>query len=488
MNVTGIEMGLTYHFEPGSTRDGVTLAVPLFALNQIPRERADWLVPGMLKEKVQLLLKSLPQKLRRHCVPLPDYAAKFCERIDGAGSFGRGELIDVLIADIRAQTGVQALTTDFKLETLPAHLFMNFKVIDEHGRQLDMGRNLATLQAELGGQARQSFQRMAEAAPTATTAAKPQGKPQASGAAGASATTAQGKGAVNAPAAAAAGATQHTNITSWSFGELPELLEITQGKLTLIGFPALVDKGNHCDLEVFDDPNVAARTHRAGLRRLFALQFKDQLKFAEKNIPGLQQMGMQFMAMGTQEELRDQIINKAIEIACLQDPLPVDAASFNKRKDEGKGRLGLLINEIARLVGQILAEFHGLPKKLQNLPQAAASDMQGQLQGLVHKRFIAETEYSQLAHFPRYLKAMNVRIEKLRTNTSRDAQLMADWQNAASQFQRIFKQAGKNTDPKMIEFRWLLEELRVSLFAQELRTPMPVSVKRLQKVWESMLR
>jgi ATP-dependent helicase HrpA len=329
---------------------------------------------------------------------------------------------------------------------------------------------------------------MAEAAPAATTAAKPQGKPQSSGAAGASATTAQGKGAVNAPAAAAAGATQHTNITSWSFGELPELLEITQGKLTLIGFPALVDKGSHCDLEVFDDPNVAARTHRAGLRRLFALQFKDQLKFAEKNIPGLQQMGMQFMAMGTQEELRDQIINKAIEIACLQDPLPVDAASFNKRKDEGKGRLGLLINEIARLVGQILAEFHGLPKKLQNLPQAAASDMQGQLQGLVHKRFIAETEYSQLAHFPRYLKAMNVRIEKLRTNTSRDAQLMADWQNAASQFLRIVKQAGKNTDPKMIEFRWLLEELRVSLFAQELRTPMPVSTKRLQKVWESMLR
>jgi ATP-dependent helicase HrpA len=480
MNVTGIEMGLTYHFEPGSARDGVTLAVPLFALNQIARERADWLVPGMLKEKVQLLLKSLPQKLRRHCVPLPDYAAKFCERIQDAGAFGRGELVDVLIADIRAQTGVQALSTDFKLETLAAHHFMNFKVIDEHGRQLDMGRNLATLQAELGGQARQSFQRMAEAAPVA--AARPPAAAPAQ-----AAKPAPAKGAANAPAAQA-GEAQHTNITGWSFGELPELLEITQGKLTLIGFPALVDKGNHCDLEVFDDPNVAARTHRAGLRRLFALQFKDQLKFAEKNIPGLQQMGMQFMAMGTQEELRDQIINKAIEIGCLQDPLPHDAASFNKRRDEGKARLGLLINEIARLVGQVLAEFHGLPKKLQNLPQAAAADMQSQLQGLVHKRFIADTEYSQLAHFPRYLKAINVRMEKLRANGSRDAQLMADWQNAATQFLRAFKQPGKNNDPRMVEFRWMLEELRVSLFAQELRTPMPVSAKRLQKVWESMLR
>ncbi|MFS2080018.1 ATP-dependent RNA helicase HrpA [Telluria sp. Tellsp99] len=479
MNVTGIEMGLSYHFEPGSPRDGVTLTVPLFALNQIPRERADWLVPGMLKEKVQLLLKSLPQKLRRHCVPLPEYAARFFERNEDPVRFGRGDLIDALIADIHAQTGVRVMTTDFKLETLPAHLFMNFKVVDEHGRQLDMGRNLATLQAELGGQARQSFQRMAETTPAAgPSSAKPLAAPAAPAAA-------KGKPAPAAPAAP----TAHTNITGWTFGELPELLEITQGKITLIGFPALVDKGTYCDLEVFDDPNVAARTHRIGLRRLFALQFKDQLKFAEKNVPGLQQMGMQFMSVGTPEELREQIVNKAIEIACLQDPLPIDAASFNKRKDEGKGRIGLLINETARLAGQILAEFHGLPKRLQGLPPAVASDMQAQLQGLVHKRFIAETEYSQLAHFPRYLKAMNVRLEKLRGNPARDAQLMAEWQTAATQFQRTVKnQPLKNLDPRMIEFRWMLEELRVSLFAQELRTPMPVSSKRLQKVWESMLR
>jgi ATP-dependent helicase HrpA len=486
MNVTGIEMGLSYHFEPGSVRDGVTLAVPLFALNQLPRERADWLVPGMLKEKVHLLLKSLPQKLRRHCVPLPDYAARFVDRVGQAGSFGRGELIDVLIADIRAETGLNVLTTDFKLETLPAHMFMNFKVIDEHSRQLEMGRNLSTLQAEFGGQARQSFQKMAEAAPAKAVQA------QRLAAAGPAPVAAKGKAgpATQAvPASAAPAGGQHTGLTSWTFGELPELLEIVQGKLTLIGFPALVDKGTHCDLEVFDDPNVAARTHRAGLRRLFALQFKEQLKFAEKNIPGLQQMGMQFMAVGSQEELRDQIVQKAIEIACLQEPLPTDAASFNKRKDEGKARLGLLINEIARLVSQVLTEFHGLPKKLQGVQPQAAADMQGQLQGLVHKRFLADNEYSQLAHFPRYLKAINVRLEKLRTNPARDVQLMAEWQNTASQFLRISKlQAGKNTDPRMVEFRWMLEELRVSLFAQELRTPMPVSAKRLQKVWESMQR
>jgi ATP-dependent helicase HrpA len=199
---------------------------------------------------------------------------------------------------------------------------------------------------------------------------------------------------------------------------------------------------------------------------------------------------MQYMAMGTQEELRDEIINKALDIACLQDPLPIDAASFAKRKEEGKSRLVLLVNEIARLLAQVLTEFHGLPKRLQGLPQQAAADMQAQLQGLVHKRFLSDNEYSQLAHFPRYLKAINVRIEKLRADPARDARLMAEWQQAATPYLRAGKDrhAGKNTDPKLVEFRWMLEELRVSLFAQELRTPMPVSVKRLQKVWESMQR
>jgi len=145
---------------------------------------------------------------------------------------------------------------------------------------------------------------------------------------------------------------------------------------------------------------------------------------------------------------------------------------------------------VARLLSQVLTEYHGLPKRLQNLNAQVASDMQQQLQGLVHKRFLLDTDYSQLAHFPRYLKAMNVRLEKLRGDPARDAKLMAEWQAAAAPYQRLMrdKSAGRNTDPKLVEFRWMLEELRVSLFAQELRTPMPVSVKRLQKVWESMQR
>ncbi|WP_256259243.1 ATP-dependent RNA helicase HrpA, partial [Burkholderia ubonensis] len=183
--MAGVEMALTYHFEPGAPRDGVTLAVPLYALNQVDARRCEWLVPGMLKEKVQLLLKSLPQKLRRHCVPLPEFAAGFVERM-GRERFGAGGLVEALIADVRAQTQVMMKTGDFKLETLPAHLFMNFKVIDEHGRQLAMGRNLAQLRSELGAQAQQQFQKIAAAA-TITAGGDADAAPSAAPSAGAGA-------------------------------------------------------------------------------------------------------------------------------------------------------------------------------------------------------------------------------------------------------------------------------------------------------------
>ena len=468
-HVAGTDMALTYHFEPGSVRDGVTLAVPLYALNQVAAARCDWLVPGMLKEKVHLLLKSLPQKLRRHCVPLPNYAAAFCERMHASERFGEGDLLDALIADVREQVSLAVKQGDFKLETLPAHHFMNFKVLDEHGRQLDMGRNLAALRAELGGEARASFQRLAETATAVAT------EPLASSA------------AIGAATVEPAGV---ENITAWNFGELPELMEIRKGKQTLIGFPALMDKGDHCELGVFDDPDVAARTHHIGMRRLFAIQLKDQVKYLTKNIPGLQQMGMQFMSLGTQEELRDQIIDAALELACMQDPLPKDAAKFDARREQGRTRLGLLANQVAQLAAQILAEFHALPRKLQGAKAhaAAVADIQGQIQALIGKRFVIDNEYAQLAHFPRYLKAISVRLDKLRADPARDARQMAEWQQISSKYQRAQKERGGKADPKLTEFRWLLEELRVSLFAQELRTPMPVSVKRLEKVWESMQR
>jgi len=497
MTMSGAAMALTYHFEPGSPRDGVTLAVPLYALNQVDARRCEWLVPGMLKEKAHLLLKSLPQKLRRHCVPLPEYAAGFADRV-GSERFGAGGLVEALMADVREQKQVALKSSDFKLELLPAHLFMNFKVIDEHGRQLAMGRNLAQLRSELGAQAQQQFQKLASATALAALeargAAEPRTVAQAAPQPGADAPKRGAKqgSAPHTPAStdAAPPTALYENLTTWNFGKLPELLEIRRGGQTLFGYPALVDRGSHCDVEVFDSPEEAARIHRAGLRRLFALQLREPIRYMEKNLPGLREMAMQFMARATQEELRDQLIELALDRACLQEPLPDDDASFHARKDEGRGRLSLLAQEIARLVGQILAEYAALTKKLVQAKAfgAPAADMQAQVDALVSKRFILETPYAQLVHFPRYLKGVALRIDKLRADPARDARQAAEFQPLAQQYQRALSQRGGVFDPRLTEFRWLLEELRISLFAQELRTPMPVSVKRLHKVWESMLR
>ena len=527
MTMSGVEMALAYHFEPGSPRDGVTLAVPLYALNQVDARRCEWLVPGMLKEKTQLLLKSLPQKLRRHCVPLPEYAAGFVER-NGGPRFGAGGLLESLIADVREQTQVAMKQSDFKLETLAAHLFMNFKVVDEHGRQLAMGRNLAQLRAELGGQAQQHFQKIAFGAAgvalagasgsgggagvdSAAGRGQEQGQGQgqggslrgqtgAAGAAGAASRepgagrAAHGQGGVPAPQSASSDAPATTalyeNLTTWNFGKLPELLEIRRGGQTLFGYPALVDRGTHCDVEVFDSPDEAARIHRAGLRRLFALQLKEPIRYLEKNLPGLREMAMQFMPRGTQEELRDQLVDTALDRACLQDPLPADDVAFHTRRDEGRSRLTLLAQEIARLVGQILSEYAGVTKKLvQARPFAAAhADMQSQLDALIGKRFVIDTPYAQLAHFPRYLKGIVLRVDKLKADLARDGRQFAEFHPLLQNYQRALAQRGGVMDVRLAEFRWMLEELRISLFAQELRTPMPVSVKRLYKVWESMQR
>ena len=218
--VGGSELSLTYHFEPGSPKDGVTLVVPLTLLNQVDGRRCEWLVPGMCEEKTQLLLKSLPQKLRRHLVPLPAYAQAFLERCLEAKQFGVGDYVEQLIRDIQKERGIEIARTDFRPEALPAHLSMNFRLIDEHGRQLELDRNLVKLRAEFGGIARDAFQALAQegdiTAKTQSTQSD-EAKPTIE--------ISQG------------------GYRSWDFGELPETLEIKKGNKLLFGYPALVDRG-----------------------------------------------------------------------------------------------------------------------------------------------------------------------------------------------------------------------------------------------------
>jgi ATP-dependent helicase HrpA len=280
-------------------------------------------------------------------------------------------------------------------------------------------------------------------------------------------------------------------FTDWSFGALPELLELAvgpRGEEVLIGYPALVDRGDAVELQVFDEPDRAAREHRAGLRRLLAIALREPLKWLEKNLPDAQRLAMQFMPFGSAEDLKRDLVAAVLDRAALAEPLPADRPAFEARVAEARPRLALIGQELARTVGAILAEHAALQKKLagaKGFPQAAA-DVAQQLAALLPKGWVAGTDPARLPHVARYLKAASARLDKLRADPARDAHRLAEIAPMLQNFQRAQSALKGRHDPRLDEFRWLLEELRVSLFAQELRTPVPVSVKRLQKVWESI--
>jgi ATP-dependent helicase HrpA len=497
LRLGGTDCTATYLHQPGDARDGVTVTVPLFVLNQVSEERCEWLVPGLLKDKIHALLKSLPQKPRTRFVPLPDSAAKLTETLGAPEFFGSGSLTDVLLKKVRDITSLDVKRADFKLDMLSPHLFMNLCVVDEHGRQLGMGRNLGALKADWGSQARGAFQALAQLRVLSTGGATGSGTLKATDAKDPHASQAAASVSANAakPGSSASGAKsgQKTAIaqqryTSWTFGDLPELMEINKGGQSLIGFPALVDLNDAVQIEVFDELEVATQKHREGLRRLFALQIKDALKYLEKNLPDLQKMAVAYMPLGTADELRQQIIEVALDRAFLMDPLPSDELSFKKRIDEGRGRLTLIANEVARLAGAILIEFAAATRKIKetkNAPEATA-DCAQQLQRLVPKRFLALTPWTQLQHYARYLKAIVLRLDKWRADPARDGAKLLELKPQEQRYWRLVAERKGAVDDRMLEFRWLLEELRVSFFAQELRTPQPVSVKRLDKAWTQL--
>jgi ATP-dependent helicase HrpA len=445
LKIDNISFALSYNFSPGKNDDGITLTVPLALINQVSAARCEWLIPGILAEKVTQLIKTLPQKLRRNLVPVPEFATLFCREVTASNT----PLLQALARNIREQKQIDVPLDAFRLEQLPPHLLMNFRVVDEHGRQLGMSRNFAQLHGELAPRA----------APVTLSSAKDAKKEKSE-------------------------SVSDQRYTSWSFGDFNETREVKRAGQNVTLFNALVDEGDAVVLRAFDTRDAAQAAHRGGLRRLFMLLLKEQVKYLKKNLPDAQRLGMLFMAFGTQQELQQQILAMTFERCCLNDPLPCNEAEFIARGKEAKNRLLLIAQELARLVGNVLSEYQAVQK---NLPQIKANaqadqDVRDQLEWLLHKRFIADTPYERLQHVPRYLKAINLRIEKLRSNPARDAQCMAQMQPLTQAWQKLRQAQQGNSDPRVDEFAWLMQELRVSLYAQELKTPVIVSVKRLEKM------
>jgi ATP-dependent helicase HrpA len=435
---------LEYSFEPGSPRDGVTLTAPVALLNQVPAARCEWLVPGLLKEKVRLLAKSLPQRLRHKLGPLEAFAEDFV----AAQAPSDLPLSTALARHIRAELNLEVPLDALRPDSVPPHLQMNFRVVDEHGRQLAMGRNLADLKRELAAQTRAVLQEQAPAEDC-------------------------------------------ERHRAWTFGDLEEIMELRRGGQTLVGYPALADAGDGVTLQVFDSPERAAEVHRAGVRRLLALVFRERIREIEKSVARDNALNLQFAQLAGEVQLGDEVVGAALERSFLADSLPMRQADFEHRVEEGRSRLNLIAQEIVRSVSAILAEHAQVQKRIAALATAfpqAAEDVSASVARLLHPRFVSRTPWARLQHFPRYLKAAVLRLDKLRADPARDARLMAEFVPLHTAWQREYSAREKAAalTPEIEQFRWLLEELRVSLFAQSLKTPVPVSVKRLAKLWQSI--
>lgn len=454
----GVTMELGYHFEPGSPRDGVTMTVPLYALNQVDAVAAEWLVLGMVKEKCAALIKSLPQKIRRHLIPLQAYAEGFYSRVYASPRPGTG-FLEVLSEDIRTQTGVECYPKDFKVEQLPPHLLMNFKVVDDRGIQIGMGRNLAELKAEFRQEASESFQAVASH-----------------------------EGALEAAG--------DELISGWTFGELPELLEIKRGGQTLIGHPALVDVGTGCRLEVFDDPEEAHEKHMKGLMRLFKIALKEQVRYIERELRDVGRLQMQVAAVpalgkrfDSTDGLIEEVVDATLTASALVQPLPIDAESFSERREETKARIVLVSGELHRLLKEIAEAASPIPSKLKKFDgEPIARDVTAQLESLFPPHFFVKVPLEQLRHYPRYLKAVDWRLDRYRDAPERDQEHLGAIERLMAPYWRKLSARKGRYDVNLERFFWMVQELRVSLFAQKLRTPMPVSVKRLERVWQTIER
>ncbi len=472
LTVFGQRLKLDYVHAPGEADDGVTLTVPVAMLNQVPAARCEWLVPGLLEEKVAGLLRTVPQKHRHRLQPMADSVTAFLDAVEAGEWTPEQPLLKALQQFVEERVQLKLPLESFRPENLNPHCFMNFRVLDPHGRVMGQSRNLAELRGRFQKQVAAAFE-AALATADDGLATLPDNSP-----------TAEAARADTSPA-------EQSGLTDWTFGELPELISLKVGKREVIGFPALHDDGDSVSLRPFDTPEEAERVHRAGLTRLFALRLKDQVK-ALKRMNGLREVALRYATLGGEQELQDQLVSATLVRTCLVEPLPTDAAAFEQRLQEAKPRITLVGQELLRLTDGILSERAQLEKRLGGLKghDAVVADIRAQLDALLTPRFLTEVPFERLTHFARYFKAAALRLDKLKNNPARDATLMRDWHGLHRAFEREWIDARRRgaDDPFLDDFRWLLEELRVGLFAQELRTPMPVSVKRLTKIWEARPR
>ena len=471
LDCAGHKLKLDYRFMPGDAADGVTLHVPLALVNAVPDARCEWLVPGLLADKVAELIRGLPKSLRRNFVPAPDFARAFAQ-----AEAPRDEpLLNVLASYLRRVTGVEVAARDFADVAVPAHLLMRFRVYDDapgqgSGITLAAGRDIEAIRVQWGSAANAAFSRRADAELT------------------------------------------REDIAEFDFEDIPERV---LGEAGLIAFPALVDLGDSVALRVFERADEARSAHVQGVRRLLRHALHERIKQARRQLPLSNQMtllrgaqgsvplprasgggqavgvtSMKFLPIASVDELRTDIVEAALaQLFAAQNLDLRQRQAFHHAESDIGGRLFAVAVEWLRLVEDVLAAYAEftpwLEPPLIGYARANYDDLREQLAALVYPGFVQKVQKSRMTHFPRYLKAMRLRAERLRQDATRDQARMLTVRGYWRDYLKL-KASGAADPTALDELRWLIEELRVSLFAQELKTVEPVSPKRLNKLIESL--
>ena len=435
-----LKLKLTYQFEPGTDADGVTVHIPLPLLNQVEMTGFDWQIPGLREELVIALIKSLPKSYRRNFVPAPNYAQAFLGRAVPLEK----PLLDTLIYELRRMTGVTVEAEHWNWEQIPSHLKMTFRVVDENGKKIAESMNLDELKFSLKDRVQESISAVAD------------------------------------------DGIEQSGLHIWSFAELPQCYEQKQRGFSVKAFPAIVDEKDAVGIKLFETEFEQAVAMQQGLRRLLLLNVPSPIKYLHEKLPNKAKLGLYFTPFGRVLDLIDDCI------ACAVDKLIADFGGFvwneegfNKLRDFVRENVNEVTVDIAQKVEQILTLTHQLNQRLKGKMDFtmafALSDMKSQISGLIYQGFVQKSGYARLPDLFRYLQAIDKRMDKLAQDVNRDRAAMLRVEQVQQAYQQLLAKLPKSKpiSDEVAEIRYMIEELRVSLFAQQLGTKYQVSDKRI---------
>lgn len=438
--VNNVPLPLTYHFDPTSKDDGVTLTVPVALLNTLSPLQFEWLIPALLREKITQLIKTLPKNLRKNFVPVPQYTDACIAAISDRTS----PLIYSISQQLTKMSGVEIPDNAWQRDSLDPHFFMRFDVHDQHNKSLAQGRDLLALQELLRQEVSEQF-------------------------------SSNIKWDI-----------EENKLTQWSFEELPEFINKNVNKIDIKGYPAIQDDDSSVSIVVVDTRNQALEIHHDGLKRLYLLSIKQEIKYLSKNLPDIQRICMSYASVGSCNDFKLAIIDATIEESFFDtDNIIRTKTAFEENLQKGSSELINNANKICKILSQVFDSYNKIRKqtKKNNKPNwlISLNDIQSQLDHLIYEDFIYFTPIKYLKNYPRYLQAIQQRLDKLQQAAERDRQhtnmLSSYWEHFVELNDELYE------NPVFSLYRWMLEEFRVSLFAQGLKTSMPISEKRLEKQW-----